>query len=73
MDLKIREFNEELIKVINEANVPVEVKRLVINDILVQISRLADDIIAKEKENAESVHEDLLVEQSSDNDSARGV
>lgn len=73
MDLKIREFNEELINVINEANVPVEVKRLVINDILVQISRLADDIIAKEKENAESVHEDLLVEQSSDNDSARGV
>lgn len=67
MDLKIREFRENLIKYINSAELPIEIKRLVVKEIYGEIDDCANDIInsqiearkeqeeKKEGEDAESV------------------
>lgn len=50
----IRQFNNEIVGVINNSPLPIEVKRLVLKDILAQTTATAEKVIAeqlKEKEN----------------------
>lgn len=45
MDLQIRQFQTGLIDYINKSTLPMEVKRLVIKDILLQIERASNEFI----------------------------
>lgn len=61
MDIQIREFRGKIIQLINSEQLPMEVKRLVISDVLSELARATDDVIVqllqqqnvkgKEKEN----------------------
>ncbi len=75
IDLKTRKFQQFLINYINSVDeLPIEIKRLVVAEILSQIERESDKIIAfQQKElkqqsevnkNAESVQPDALGEQT---------
>jgi hypothetical protein len=43
--LEIREFEQAIVNLINECGLPMEVKRLIVNDIAGQINRAADNQI----------------------------
>jgi hypothetical protein len=43
--LEIREFEQAIVNLINECGLPMEVKRLIMNDIAGQINRAADNQI----------------------------
>jgi hypothetical protein len=43
--LEIREFEQAIANLINECGLPMEVKRLIVNDIAGQINRAADNQI----------------------------
>ena len=47
MDLAIREFYGKIISTINEAQIPVEVKRIIVKDIYTQLDRAANEIITQ--------------------------
>lgn len=56
--LEIREFEQSIINLFNECALPMEIKRLIVNDIAGQINRAADNQINvelaernREKEN----------------------
>lgn len=57
IDLEIRTFKNNLIAVINQAELPMEVKRLVLGEVYTETSRVADNDIrtqinaAAQKEN----------------------
>lgn len=59
-DLRIREFKNNLINYMNEEPLPLEVKRLVFNDILNELTKAVDANIKaylmaeKEKSNSEN-------------------
>ena len=50
MDLKIREFENAILGFCSKTDLPVEVKRLVINDIARQIGEKADLAVLEENE-----------------------
>lgn len=59
MDLKIREFRNDLIKLINATEIPLEVKRLVINEVQKIVTEAADNYIASQQQKeAEEAKED---------------
>ena len=45
MDLQIRQFQIGLIDYINQSTLPMEVKRLVMKDVLLQIEKASDELI----------------------------
>lgn len=49
-NLKIRKLKADLVKILNECLLPVEVKRMIVNDIQGELTRLAEEVIAKEQE-----------------------
>jgi hypothetical protein len=48
--LEIREFEQSIINLFNECGLPMEIKRLIVNDIAGQINRAADNQINVELE-----------------------
>lgn len=63
----IRTFEDLLIDLINATDLNIEIKRLVLTDVLNLVTREADKQIAKEiRENAESAHECQLAEPAVD-------
>lgn len=48
--LEIREFEQAIINLFNECGLPMEIKRLIVNDIAGQINRAADNQINVELE-----------------------
>lgn len=48
MNAGIREFEDKVIDVFNTYNVPIEVKRLVAQNVLNMITKKADEVILKE-------------------------
>ena len=47
MDLAIREFTSQLVAEINRANLPIEVKRLVVMDIYNKLEKAADTAVTQ--------------------------
>ena len=63
----IRIFEDTLIDLVNATDLNIEIKRLVLTDVLNIVTREADKQIAKEiRENAESAHECQLAEPAVD-------
>ena len=63
----IRIFEDTIINLVNATNLNIEIKRLVLTDVLNFVTREADKQIAKEiRENAESAHECQLAEPAVD-------
>ena len=63
----IRIFEDTLIDLINATDLNIEIKRLVLTDVLNLVTREADKQIAKEiRANAESAHECQLAEPAVD-------
>lgn len=63
----IRIFEDTIIDLVNATNLNIEIKRLVLTDVLNLVTREADKQIAKEiRENAESAHECQLAEPAVD-------
>lgn len=59
MDLKIREFRNDLIKLINATEIPLEVKRLVVNEVQKIVTEASDNYIASQQQKeAEEAKED---------------
>ncbi len=52
MNLEIRQLEDILIKALNESELPIEVKRLIVADVYHQILKEADKIIAQEVKEA---------------------
>lgn len=48
--LEIREFEQSIVNLINDCGLPIEIKRLIVNDIAGQINRAADNQINVELE-----------------------
>lgn len=48
MNAAIREFEDKIIEVFNSYNVPIEVKRLVAQNVLNMITKKADEVILQE-------------------------
>ncbi len=62
MNLEIREFTQTIIQFVNQSLLPIEVKRLCINDIAAQLSTAADtqiqaEITARQKAESEGKNE----------------
>lgn len=43
--LEIREFEQSIVNLINDCGLPIEIKRIIVNDIAVQVNRAADNQI----------------------------
>lgn len=43
--LEIREFEQSIVNLINDCGLPIEIKRIIVNDIAGQINRAADNQI----------------------------
>ena len=48
MNAAIREFEDKVIEIYNQYNLPIEVKRLVAQNVLNAITKKADEVIMKE-------------------------
>ncbi len=53
VNLKIRKFEQAIIKFVNESELPIEVKRLCIAEIMSQINAAAEQEVYKEKAQEE--------------------
>lgn len=58
MDYKIRQFKEKLVGAINDGELPLEVKRLCLQEILHEVNRLTEVIIEEQKKQSEVKEED---------------
>jgi len=47
MDLQIKQFQLGLVEYINQSTLPIEVKRLVIKDILLQVEKASNELLSK--------------------------
>lgn len=43
--LEIREFEQSIVNLINDCGLPIEIKRIIVNDIAGQVNRAADNQI----------------------------
>lgn len=48
MNQQIREFEKGLIAYINQSDIPIEVKRLIIKDVFYKVEKTANDVINQE-------------------------
>lgn len=55
--LEIREFEQEIVNLFNGCGLPMEIKRLIVNDISGQINRAADNQINVELEERNKAKE----------------
>lgn len=58
VNAEIRKLRDTIIAVINASPLPIEVKRLVVSEIINNISKLSDDIIYKEESEKENITEE---------------
>lgn len=58
MDLMIRQFREELISKVNEYKLPIEVKRLVFKEIMIEIENQSNIEIANQLKNTKKETEE---------------
>lgn len=63
MNLEIRRFEQNLIRMINESELPIEAKRLVMKDVLHQVESVADDQVKKEHEAQKDAENNESVEE----------
>lgn len=49
MNIEIRSFQDDITNYINQSQIPLEVKRLVIRDIYIQLERMCNDVILQER------------------------
>jgi len=47
MDLQIKQFQLGLVEYINQSTLPIEVKRLEIKDILLQVEKASNELLSK--------------------------
>lgn len=52
-NLKIRKLKLDIINTLNESFLPIEVRRLVLNEILTELNQLTEEVIRKEAEELE--------------------
>ena len=64
MNLEIRKFRQKIVNDINEAELPIEVKRLVLKEVMSVVNETADNQIAKEQEMLKADEEVKTDEQS---------
>lgn len=64
MNLAIRKFQEDLIKLTNEAKIPIEVKRLVMENVLRQVVFASEEILRKELEESQKEGENDAVHEN---------
>lgn len=58
MDLEIRRFKQSMVQLINDTNLPLEVKRLVLAEVVSMVTSASDEVIKQQivestKENPE--------------------
>lgn len=53
MDYIIRQFKNKLVEVINQENLPIEVKRLCLLEILMEVNQVTEQVIEKQKKETE--------------------
>lgn len=58
VNAEIRRLRDTIIAVINASPLPIEVKRLVVSEIINNISKLSDDVINKEESEKENITEE---------------
>lgn len=58
MDLMIRQFREDLISKVNEYKLPIEVKRLVFKEIMIEIENQSNIEIANQLKNTKKETEE---------------
>lgn len=51
LDIEIRQFRDELLEKVNSTELPLEVKRLVLNEILHAVSEASDTFINTQKQS----------------------
>ena len=51
LDIQIRQFRDELLEKVNGTELPLEVKRLVLNEILHAVSEASDTFINSQKQS----------------------
>ena len=56
MNLKIKEFQQAIVNFINESDLPIEVKRLSLSEIMHKLESAADAVIAQELKEREEVN-----------------
>lgn len=57
MDLTIVNFREKLVQDINEAQLPLEVKRMVLSELLYEVTKATEEVIQKQKEETKQQEE----------------
>lgn len=71
LDIEIRQFRDDLIDFVNQCKLPLEVKRLVFNEVQKAISEASDNFINQQKQSIiqqlndpNNVHESNVVEET---------
>ena len=65
MNYEIRKFQEDLVALINGAQLPIEVKRLVLENIMQSVNNVSEQVIKQEKEQevkADGISENNMAE-----------
>lgn len=66
VNLQIRNLKKEIVRILNSTPIPIEVKRMVVNEVLIEINQLTENQIQQElselenerKENEDDLHSD---------------
>ena len=67
MNLGIRKFQDDLIRLTNEAQIPIEAKRLVMESVLRQVVFASEEVLKKElEESKKEVKENAVSEDAMD-------
>lgn len=53
MDYIIRQFKNKLVKEINQENLPIEVKRMCLQEILMEVNQVTERVIEEQKKELE--------------------
>lgn len=68
MNTEIRKFQDDITGYINQTQIPLEVKRLVIRDIYIQLERMCNDAILQERlmKEQEKQKEQNVIEEATE-------
>ena len=64
MNLEIRKFQEDLIRLTNEAQIPIEAKRLVMESVLQKVVVASEEVLRKELEESNKEGEEDAVSEN---------
>lgn len=67
MDLQIREFEQSLINFINQVNISIEIKRLVVKDVYTQLEKESDKVVVKLAQD-KKIEQDKKKKQENNNE-----